>query len=68
VSPTSRQLSQNVRQWRSLGKDLYQGIASAMPPNRSVLKGFSRWGFPAAAQRLKPAYFIAVGGTPEGMP
>jgi hypothetical protein len=49
-------------------KDLYQGIASAMPPNRSVLNGFSRWGFPAAAQGLKPAYSTAVGGTPEGMP
>jgi hypothetical protein len=51
-----------------MAKDLYQGIASAMAPNRSVLNGFSRWGFPAAAQGLKPAYFTAVGGTPEGMP
>jgi len=47
---------------------LYQGIASAMPENRSVLNGFSRWSFPAAARGLKPAYFTAVGGTPEGMP
>jgi hypothetical protein len=52
-----------------LKKDLYQGIASAMPPRATILNGFSRWALPMAAQRLKPERSTgSLGGTPEGMP
>jgi len=34
-----------------LGKDTYQGIASAMPPKTTILNGFSRRGLPVTAQK-----------------
>jgi hypothetical protein len=41
-------------------KDLYQGIASAMPTKGSEKSGFSRWVFSYRPQRLKPVSNFAL--------
>jgi hypothetical protein len=51
-----------------LKKDSYQGIASCDAAKGTILNGFSLWGLPLTAQRLKPARLPALGGTPEGLP